>query len=416
MHDPYRKKLDGLLSIKAVFKIEDKEEEIKIFHLSDKEYVAQNTPEILQKEAFEAMKQVSPGAVSSITNTNVRFSYENDDALKSFDFGNTLVEVRLPYCLLIPNRYEMKVNLPEMEMDTLVTFEKVWTNRATFENVSSDEADFFADDRILYFQHSSITTPKMPIDPLEGWEPFFHGKNVEKTNDNNGTFRYTRLYIQFTTEIVNGENDRLRSAIDISNIVINRIIDNYRDVTGESHIRRLGQVNPILIYFIDQNYGEWLLPLNIGTARMNISRVNLEQIKKRLNDGTQPGLHQLLFMNAQNSLDKGDLTLAVVESFQALEIFLENYLIAQFQKIGVFNDEYVKILNKNWKTKNRLRDVLKITNGISLIDNNELWDKWCTSYDKIRNEVIHSGKEPTVKEAFNVLNTNNEVFTWISAL
>jgi len=34
-------------------------------------------------------------------------------------------------------------------------------------------------------------------------------------------------------------------------------------------------------------------------------------------------------------------------------------------------------------------------------------------YDKVRSEVVHYGKEPSTKEAFDVIDCNNKVIKWI---
>jgi HEPN domain-containing protein len=149
---------------------------------------------------------------------------------------------------------------------------------------------------------------------------------------------------------------------------------------------------------------------------MNRSRSELKKLQSRLSSGTKPELYKLLLLNAKASLKNKDYTLAIVESFQALEIFIENYRIAELKKKGKTESEYKKILDKNLRTKDRLNKVLEDLKGASLNQKTELWDPWCTRYGKTRNEVVHLGKEPTEIETSDTLTINEGVIDWILSL
>jgi HEPN domain-containing protein len=362
--------------------------------------------------------------VSGIYKNYISFNYTQPDALKDFGYGNTLVQAHLPYCLHLPNHYEMTVEIPERDLRALVIFEKIWTNRARADHTPSDSTDVFADNRVLYFKNSTILTPKMPFNPEEGWDSFFTGKNIERMKDQNGVFRFTLVHIQFDAHLPEelerlGQaalEDLLRVVQEQALAIINRVIDTNRGTTKEIHVRRLGELKVNLIYFLPRNQGFYILLPNIETAQMNRSRLEIETISEHLSSGKRPEIHTLLALNARSSMDTGDYTLAIVESFQALEIFLENYLRSILRARGDSDEQIVRFLKTNWMTKDRLTTVLKSLKGSSLNERRDIWDRWCTRYDKTRNEVLHAGKEPTRKETEDTLAVNEITIHWLLSL
>lgn len=422
MSDPRRKKDQTEVLIKAI--MEDSENPVNFYLLADREKVKSLPKEEMERMIMEEFQKISPKPVSAIQKNYIMYSYSDADALSEFDFGNTLVQAHLPYCLHIPNFYEMKVSIPELNLNALVTFEKIWTNRAETKEAQSELTDLYAEDRMLYFKKSTMLTPVIPFKPKEGWDSHFTGTNIERMSDRNGTFRFTRLHIQFNSNYVeeqklfdtDGETSALEDVKMKSLAIVNRIIDNYRNSTNEIHVRRLGDLKINLIYFIPQNQGCYMLLPNIETAPMNRSRVEIEEISKALESGTKPDIYKLLLLDARSSFNTGDYTLAIVESFQALEIFLENYLVDEYKKKGVSETEYQRTLKTNWQTKDRLNIVLAELKNTSLNKQGAIWDKWCTRYDKTRNEVLHKGKDATKKETDETLNANQNVIDWILSL
>ena len=131
-----------------------------------------------------------------------------------------------------------------------------------------------------------------------------------------------------------------------------------------------------------------------------------------LEDGSSCPIYELLFLNADASYHKQMFTLAVVESFQALEIFLENFLISKSNSV-LLEKEIEKKLDKTWRTKDRLTILLPEVGVKSPLENRGLWDQWCTMYDKIRNEVIHKGKESDATETLKTIDFNKSMVNWI---
>ncbi len=397
-------------------------EKIDFFIFGPREILEGNEKEKLENDIKEQIKNVN--ADKPLIITGITVPYEPSDKLKIENYGfNTLVQVNLPYCLHLPNYYPLGVDLGDGEK-ACIESKKIWTDKAT----GSDESDFLAKDKICYFNKPDIITPRFPQEENVGWELRFTGKNIEKVRDTNGYFRYSRLNIFFDTnfkkeEIDNADhsNKGIFKVLDEkAQLIVNKFLDIYKVVTEEDFVDRVGFLNTTHILFFEHNSGFLLTSSNYGhiqSAVMNRSRDELEEIEKMLKENIRPELYELLFLNASNSLKKKMFTLAVVESFQALEIFLENYLINKFTSKGLLEAEIKDKLEQKWRTKERLKDLLKEATGKSLSVNNQtLWNVWRLIYNETRNEVIHKGKEINEKEAEDAIEKNREVVSWIKSL
>jgi hypothetical protein len=163
MSDPIRRKKASVFAETKVI-IQGKEILIKLNTLVDRErFLALSEDE---KKAFllEEANKTSPTPVSGIFNLSSSFQYVDPSFLTEFDYGNVLVEVNIPYCLHIPNDYELEVLLSkDTGQMALVIPSKIWTQKAQTDKEYSDETDFFADDRVLYFRKNAIVGPKIPI-------------------------------------------------------------------------------------------------------------------------------------------------------------------------------------------------------------------------------------------------------------
>lgn len=422
MSDP--KKIRNLAKIKAQVRFNPTGEMFDLYTIVDGDKLKSASEPIVNAFVKQEISKISDKPNTVIYRMSSAFSYSDKNAMEDFNYGDVLVEANSPYCLHLPNHLDVAVSFPEQKQKTLVTLEKIWTSRAQTEEGKSDTVDFYAENSPLYHKNSTILGPRMPFNPEDGWDSFTTGKNVEKINDQNGTFRYTRVYIQLKMNLPERIETMAEKPIehlldeiqDKALQVVNRLIDNYREITNEIHVRRLGTLKINMIYFISQNFGFYLANLNITTAMMNRSRKEIKEFQKRLASGAKPELFTLLLLNAKNSVDSKDFTMAIVESFQALEIFLENYLIAEFVKRGDRETEYRSLLDKNWRTKDRLNGVLKTLKGVSLNTQSTIWNTWCLHYDKTRNEVFHAGKEPSEMETKETLEINEKVVSWLQSL
>lgn len=422
MSDPFKHKQLG--EVVAEVKLNPKGEVMKLHHLADRSVLKNSPKDQIMNSIKRDLEKVADHPNTTLQRILTSFSYSEGDALKDFDFGNVLIEAFLPYCLHIPNHLELPIFLPEQKLEALVIAEKIWTKRAKSDEEPSDNVDFFAEKSTLYFKKSTVLGPKMPFHEEEGWEPYITGRNIEKINDRNGLFRYTKIFIQFHLELPahftkNPDkplNQVLKQIHDLSLMIINRLIDNYREITGEFHVRRLGKLSINMVYFTKENLGYYLADLNTTTAIINRSQDEVKELKSRMKLGEKPDLYKLLMLSSKSSMESGDYTLSVVESYQALEIFLENYLKNLFVKKGISEKDYTKTLEKHWRTKERLNEVLKDLKGSSLNQNKVLWNTWCHHYDQTRKMVIHYGKDPSEKEVLEMFNINEAVINWVSSL
>jgi hypothetical protein len=201
--------------------------------------------------------------------------------------------------------------------------------------------------------------------------------------------------------------------------VVNRLIDAYRFVTKEEYITRLGEVKINMIYFINLNQGFILSQANTETAPMNRSTVEIEKIEKMLENGEAPDLSDLLELDTRNSFNAKNYPLAVLQSFQSLEIFLENFLLKEILGKGKTEQEATGYLiqGNNWTTKTRLKELLKEFKGKSIQEiDSALWDAWCTTYDTVRTAVIHKGKEPDFVKIKEAIENNFKVIKILKSL
>jgi hypothetical protein len=424
MNDPYKIKDKSGITVHTKFQEKDKEPvEAEIYVLGSKEYFESKTKEEIEEQVQKDLNQISLSPVSGIYNFHTSFQYDNEEVLKDFDYGNTVIQVNLPFVLHIPNEFDFEIELKDNNIKGLVTTRKIWTNRANSDGIGSSEVDLYCKDNALYFKNSNFITPKIPMNPKEGWEPFFTGQNVEKIKDKGGVFRFTQLYIEIDTNYSKEqlENDKVEKVLkkvkESALKIVNKLIDAYRLSTKLHHITRLGNLNVSMVYFKYLNTGFYTPSMGFGieTAPINRSYKEIQKMRDFLESDDDSSMCDLLILDSLDSFELKNYSQSVLQSFQALEIKLEQFIFNKLIEEGQTEDEVNKYLNTNWMTKTRLKDSMKKLTGSSLQEySQDLWDRWCTNYDKVRNEVIHRGYEPEESEVGKMLNTNKEVYEWIS--
>jgi len=359
----------------------------------------------------------------------VNHSLVKPDDLISLEYANMLIEANIPYCLHLPTNIEIEVVLPERDIKGKILFRKVWTNRAKEDQLPSDDVDFYMSGAPTYFNKSTMLPPWLPLRPAEGWDQYFTGRNIERMKDQNGTFRYTTIMIEFDPKLsdeqieklkhlTKGEGEAIFDKISEDALaLVNRVIDCYRYVTKEDYIERVGVLSINNAYFKKENFGFYRVGLvpGVESAMMNRSKEEIERIEELLNSAVQVPLYELLILDSHSAFDKKSLTLSVVESFQALEIMLENYLTSALIKKGLSQIDCDEKLNTYWRTKDRLNILMNEAKGKAL-NTTELWERWHTKYDKVRNEVIHQGKQISVNDAKETIEINESVIGWIKNL
>lgn len=350
--------------------------------------------------------------------TRLHNVYSNVDSIAPFEFGDTLVEINLPYCLHLPRGFETYVVIKD-HVKARVEFDKTWTANAS----GSSETDFYSKNCVTYFRGDSIQTPSMPHDKKLGWDIVCEAKNAEKLMDRNGVYRYTTLRIFTETKLQSLPRDdeafkALEAGIEaVCQEVVNRVLDTYKYVTKEIHVERVSNLTIMDVYFQNINEGYYPMPLNVGTALMNRTGEEIDKINEMLNDDISVPNHERLFLSARDSLNRKDSLLAIVESYQAFEIFLEGYLTEKFKKQGLSDEDTENKLHSTWKAKDRLKILLKEISGKSLEEiDNGAWNDWCRLNKVCRNEVIHAAKEIALSEAIDAVMINEKVVSLIRAL
>lgn len=371
----------------------------------------------LKDEMKKRIKEVQLDSPVSFKSTNVTYSIEEE--IEGLEFGNSIVEVNLPYCLHLPNGVELDITIAEKNIHAKVSCFKIWTKKAE----ESSLTDFYTDDKLTYFNKGNVVTPKMPYDEKMGWAPEFTGKNMELTNGA-GYFRFTKLRISLTTDYGAadfGKDDSTERIItELNSLVlqiINRIIDVYRYITKKEYIERLSYAIVTNIYFYDCNKGIYPIGMPIEGATMNRSRNEIDDVVNFLKEDSRPPMYELFFLDAKSALVKKRYALSVMVSFQGLEIFIDNFISKKLSQQGLSEKEIMSELKRNWRTKDKIRDTLPRISGHSLRDENKnLWDRWSTCYDKVRNEVIHQGREVSESETTRTINLNEEIVGWIKTI
>jgi len=392
-------------------------EQIKLFLETESESVRGIPKNKLKAAVKPILQDVDVDQPFAIADTTI--SYQLVERGETPDFGNTIVEAHIPYCLHLPNGTALDV----WEIDELfarAVCRKVWTVKAE----GSSTADVYAEDRVTYFKKCTLDSPQLPHEELLGWDLAIKGVNVEKRKDNTGYFRYTKLSIFLNTDYSEGQLSEIEEVTkiikeiqDITIGLVNRALDAYRFVTQEDFVERLGFVNITNVYFFDHDQGFYPVSMNSEGAMMNRSRVELQQIRRMLKRGERPPLYELLLLNAQSLLNRRVFNLSIVSSFQGLEVYLENYLTERHKDQGLSESDIEKQLRRTWRTKSRLKEAITETTGHSIYDEaRSLWDGWCTMYDQVRNAVLHKGSEGDQDGAERALRLNQNVVDWIKEL
>ncbi|HUA17738.1 MAG TPA: hypothetical protein VMB25_03270 [Bryobacteraceae bacterium] len=353
--------------------------------------------------------------------TALSYSYaEQELAKRPAQPANTLIEIGVPYCFHVP--INTMFMLRDAKGTSHLVFKKVWTIRAE----GSSDADYLSPTHVLYHNKTSIKTPNFPTEPNFGPEPICTGTNVEALKDKAGLYRYSLVWIFFDTaytrEMLTSENGgQLARSEIIAHAVagINRFIDIYRVVTNSAHIQRISSVHVRDIFFEEHNIGFHGASFGhgIGTATMNRSGAELNEIAGKAATGQEIPVWDLLFLDAEASLETNAFTLAVVNAFQALELRLEDFLGTKMKAQGLSTPDIEERLGRIWRTKERLKDLVPSLAGRRMIDDDpKLWDHFCWAYDDIRNKLIHAARDLDHDKTERAVSACRDVGRWLDAI
>jgi len=353
--------------------------------------------------------------------TAFSYSYPEEElANRSTQPANTLIEVGVPYCYHVP--INTMISLKDARATIHLVLKKMWTVRAE----GSSEADYFSPTHVLYHNKSSIRTPNFPTEPNLGPEPMCTGTNVEALKDPVGLYRYSLVWLFFDTGYTRealaseaGGRSARSEVIARTVAALNRFIDIYRVVTGCAHIQRLSSVHVRDIFFQEHNIGFHGASFGhgIGTAIMNRSGAELDEIASKAASGEEIPPWDLLFLDAEASLETNAFTLAVVNAFQALELRLEDFLETKMTAQGLSAADIEERLGRIWRTKDRLKDLVPSLSGHRLIDDDsKLWDRFCWAYDDIRNKLIHAARDLDHDKTERAVSACRDVGRWLDAI
>ena len=343
---------------------------------------------------------------------------------------NTLVEFSLefslPYTLHLPSEMPLQMTRPQAAGRATIVLRKVWTELAA----DSNDAEIYADAQLLYYGPTQLQSPTTAQAPELGPWPRFTGTNIEIAKDTHGVFRYSRVRVLFDSTVagIGGSDDdetvktarsaALDEATKAGLEIVNYLLDVYRYVTGEEHVERLSTTTVNCVYFADHNLiSEGArIESGLGTAIVNRSRREIERIKGMLSAGEEPERHMLLIQSSRAALDRGQLVLAVVVAFQALEILLETKLRAGYARQGLSEDDVTDKLRKRYKTKDRLTLLCReVTGGKSVANDTTFWNLWLTDCNRKRDRVVHRNEAVTHAEALKVLELCEQCIARLSA-
>ncbi|MDP3982547.1 MAG: hypothetical protein Q8Q65_00520 [bacterium] len=110
MSDPRRIKKLGKIAVDL--KYNDMSQSVKFHTFVDAEILKNIPKEVIIAGLKPEINKVSLKRGTEFYRTLVSYSY-SEGYLKEFNYGNTLVEVNLPYCLHFPNHSEFKVKIKE---------------------------------------------------------------------------------------------------------------------------------------------------------------------------------------------------------------------------------------------------------------------------------------------------------------
>jgi hypothetical protein len=386
------------------------------------EEVAKLPPKQAEEQLNVLLRQIRCSPEFAIHGLQTVASYEVPPPKETLHGHNTLVEVRLPYTLHIPNELPFEVTCPQVGPATIV-LRKVWTDLST----DSNDAEIYADDQLIYYGPTKIGSPHFPQAPELGPWPRFTGTNVEIMKDTHGIFRYTQVGVFFDSAIVgiDGEDsdEQVQTALEAAKKrgtdIVNYLLDVYRYVTGAEHVERLPAITANRVYFADHNLLSEGISIGngLGSAIVNRSGREIQRIKEMLRDGTEPPRYALLLQSSRAALSRGQDVLAVVVAFQALEILLEGKLRESYGRQGLSDGDITDKLKQYYKTKDRLTVLCReATGGRSVADDAAFWGLWLTQCNRKRNGVVHRNETLTGQEALRVLELCDQCVARLLAL
>lgn len=218
------------------------------------------------------------------------------------------------------------------------------------------------------------------------------------------------------------------AAFDLALSMVNRLIEEYRELGDQYHVRRLApddilraQVNWFqgdqpLGGNLQLRYGSGLtLQPQLGPDRVAAIKVHLLGERAR-----HPSVD--LFLDAKDYLDRREYRLAVINARTALEVLVDQVLLTYFITQGVALPDVRQILHirpaliatveaaVQWAEINRkLGHGLKVALNLDIPDGNpKLWEAWLKA-KSVREKGIHRGSDTSRSDAIEAVNTMGRI-------
>ncbi|MGB2841531.1 MAG: hypothetical protein WBC40_03495 [Halobacteriota archaeon] len=220
--------------------------------------------------------------------------------------------------------------------------------------------------------------------------PFYY--NCELDKDERGFFRLTQVTITIR-QIERYEFDEEIKYFDTALKIINRLIDVYRYVTKEYHIKKITEED-VMAYSINiigpiditgpRSLGYFqngVIPL-----REDISPKEHLEIKRLLKDNEQIPISDLLLLDAKNFIRLGDYRRTIIESIIAIEPCIEKFVGQKLAERGVSKKHREDFFN-NVTLSSQIKGLLKLLVKPEELDYQLIEDLATTN--KLRNKIVH---------------------------
>ncbi|OLS19817.1 MAG: hypothetical protein HeimC3_43460 [Candidatus Heimdallarchaeota archaeon LC_3] len=278
--------------------------------------------------------------------------------------------------------------------------------------------------------------------PLRKMFPITEKDDIRIVNNHYNEFSRTRFIIIFKPTInelkkfndsKNWDTDPFteRSIDPLFNIginLINKFIINYKYLVKDFGITTLTpwEINDYLlnIGYFDDTPNKFISVfrskhlsasgiIQVGkNTKFNNSNIRSELLK-RLKKDSSINIWDKLLLNSRFLYIHGSYSEATVQSFSALEYFLNNFFRNMLRKNGKSTMEIEKIL-KRATTERLLGEIMREAIGKNLSElSNDLWLKFL-KYKKKRNQVVHQAYLIERNEANNAIETFMEIINQIS--
>lgn len=277
--------------------------------------------------------------------------------------------------------------------------------------------------------------------------------NTEYTRDRYGRLRYSKLTVELPAQVVitretrrqvddgeleageevvrlNFTTDELvsrygRAALLEAVDVGNRLIDVYRHVTDEFHIRRVPfeeifQAEIQWCYADEILGGTHYVAFGQGmTLRVvGLSDEVLNELHSWLNSEKTVPIFFDLYRDAKDGLDRSEYRRAIIDARTALEVLLDEVLLGYFFSKNTTIECACRILDippkgvesletavDRARINRKLGHAMKIVLNLDLHDGNpELWQKWLRAKE-LREKGIHRGRGTNRSEAVDAVNS-----------